>query len=549
MINCFGGAIKMLAKKNKTFLFLLLFCLLFSYGNVVIANDSNYEQQAQDYQSQGLEFDFKSTEINEAFRLLANATEMNIATTDSVSGELSITLNGVSFFEAIEIITRQEGLTYTIFQDTVIIGEADELVTRFEEKETRIYHLRNAEPEEIKDEIAHLVTQGEIKLNQRMNSIMITSHESILREVEDLIPRLDQARRQVSIKVRFQEVAREEMDDLGIDWSFGEISVLGVGELEVGDFDLRYPEMELDYQSFLEFLESESSSEMLANPRITTVEGEEATLHIGDTIPVVRNRSFDEQGNEVVEIADEEVGIDLSVLPRITEDNRILIDLEPEVTNITGMTTVAGSSHPETSVKNIKTQVEVEDGNTLVMGGLVQSFEETTKSQLPFLGSVPFLGRLFTNESTEIEERELIMFITPEIISNHDYDFGYESFSQTRVYNYQIEEGQDFSEVAELFNLSYVEIMQENKNVSREELFSEQEIQIPAPEDRFYEVQAGEDYDSIADEFDISVSDLKVMNNYQEIEENSVIILPINAETATDNNNLEEQIDLDQDTD
>ena len=511
----------MINKKDKIIFITVLICLLFTYSTLAEFNQE---------QGQGLEFDFKATELNEVFRLLSNVTEMNIVTTDSVSGEIDISLKGVSFFEAIEIITKKEGLDYTIFHDTVMIGEADELVERFEEKKTRVYHLENAEPEEVKNEISYLVNEGEINLNQRMNSIMITSYESTLRELEDLIPRLDQARRQVSVKVRFQEVSRDEMDDIGIDWSFGEISLLGVGELEIGGFDVKHPELELDYQSFLEFIEEQSSSEMLANPRVTTVEGKEATIHIGDTIPVIRNRRFDDSGNEEVEIEDEEVGIDLSVLPRITEDDKILIDLEPEVTNITGMTDIAGSSYPETSVKNVRTQLEVADGDTVVMGGLIQSSEVTNKRGVPLLSKIPGLGRLFSYESTEIEERELIIFITPEIISTHDYDFGYESFSETRVYNYQVPETKDFSEVGELFNLSYLEIMKDNKHISRSELFGDDELKISAPEDRFYQVEEGEDYDDIAEKFAISATDLKLMNNQQELEAGALIILPISAE-------------------
>ncbi len=511
----------MLSNNNKITLLVVLICLLFPYSTLAEFNQE---------QGQGLEFDFKATELNQVFRLLSNATEMNIATTDSVSGEIDISLREVSFFEAIEIITKKEGLDYTIFHDTVMIGRSDELVERFEEKKTRVYHLKNAEAEEVKNEISYLVNKGEINLNQRMNSIMITSYESILREVEDLIPRLDQPRRQVSVKVRFQEVSRNEMDDIGIDWSFGEISLLGVGELEVGDFDLKHPKLGLDYQSFLDFIEEQSSSEMLANPRITTVEGEEGTIHIGDTIPVVRNRRFDDSGNEEVEIEDEEVGIDLSVLPRITEDDKILIDLEPEVTNITGMTDIAGSSYPETSVKNLKTQLEVEDGDTVVMGGLIQSSEVISEMAVPLLSRIAGLGRLFSYQSAEIEERELIIFITPEIISTHDYDFGYESFSETRVYNYQLSEGKDFSEIGELFNVSYLEIMKENKHISQPEIFSNDKLKIPGPEDRFYHVEEGEDYDSIAEKFAISARDLKLMNNQQELEAGEVIILPISAE-------------------
>ncbi|MFW6238224.1 MAG: LysM peptidoglycan-binding domain-containing protein [Halanaerobiales bacterium] len=496
--------------------FILIFILSISTAAQVEINESEGESPTQ-----GLEVNFKETEINEAFRLLAETAEMNVVTTDGVSGEVTVYMHSVSFFEAVEILAKKQDLEYKILHDTVIVGPEDELKERFDEKQTRVYHLNNANPEEVEEEIEHLIIDGDLKINSRMKTIMVTDYKETLQKVEELLPRIDQPRRQVSIKVRFQEVSLDDTRELGIDWSFGEISLLGVeGNFE--DF-----EVNLDYQSLLDMLEEEGTSDMLANPRITTVEGEEASINIGDRIPLVRSRTFDEDGNEVVDISDEEVGIELAVTPRITEENKILMDLKPEVTNIARMVELADSRYPETSVKSMDTRVEVEDGKTIVLGGLIKENERTITFRVPFLSKIPFIGHLFRSEKVETEENELIIFITPEIISSHDYDFDYESLDTEEIYEYEVRNNDDFRTIGNIFNISYVRIMEQNKKISNNALSTGDKLEIPLPASRFYQIKDGDSYQSLAEEYQVSEDTLKKINNNKEIETGDEIVLPV----------------------
>nr|WP_239550851.1 SPOR domain-containing protein [Halanaerobacter jeridensis] len=287
---------------------------------------------------------------------------------------------------------------------------------------TEIFKLENANPEKIKENIDHLVEEGTIKINERTNSLIITTYQDDLEQIDQTIKGLDYSRQQVSLQVRFEEISHTKLKELGIDWKLGSKGEIDSSSNSDAD-SFQVGDLEFGYQASLNVLENSGAASVIANPKITTMAGEKAHINIGDEIPIVKVETTEEDDGTTetsTEVEYRNVGIDLNILPKIRENGKIFIDLQPEVTTFLEWKEVGQNRYPKTSVKKVQTKVEVKDGQTIAIGGLIQETERENMSKIPFLGDMPVLGKLFRTEKTEHEKRELVIFITPKIIDLDD---------------------------------------------------------------------------------------------------------------------------------
>jgi len=159
----------------------------------------------------------------------------------------------------------------------------------------------------------------------------------------------------------------------------------------------------------LQTLEQNRKANIISNPRITTVQNREAKILVGQKIPLIVQ---DVAGNPVSQL--QTIGIQLKVTPQLTDDKRIIMDLHPEVSDLSTQSTVQGGVIINTSEAD--TRVMVDDGQTAVIGGLIRTNESSVRRGVPFLMDVPLVGLLFSSTSTTRQNRELIIFITPRLI-------------------------------------------------------------------------------------------------------------------------------------
>ncbi|MFO0983254.1 MAG: type II and III secretion system protein [Planctomycetota bacterium] len=170
------------------------------------------------------------------------------------------------------------------------------------------------------------------------------------------------------------------------------------------------------FQAMLEILQAKGNAKLVASPQITALDGVEARIHIGETIPVP-TYSRNEQYNVtyVTGYQDRDVGTTMLVTPHVNDDRTVTLDVRPEVSVITGY---VGQFHevPIVAKRRAETQVRLVYGRTLVIGGLVRDKEITRESKVPLLGDIPLLGYLFRYQSTETEKTDLLIFVTPTIV-------------------------------------------------------------------------------------------------------------------------------------
>jgi type II secretory pathway component GspD/PulD (secretin) len=161
----------------------------------------------------------------------------------------------------------------------------------------------------------------------------------------------------------------------------------------------------------LEALETQNKANIISNPRITTVNNREASVVVGQQIPLIVQ---DFAGNAVTQLTT--IGIKLSVTPHINVGNKITMDVHPEVSDLAAQATVQGGIIINTTMAD--TRVMVNDGETAVIGGLIRSNESTTKRGVPVLMDIPLIGNLFRSNSRTKAKRELLIFVTPKILAD-----------------------------------------------------------------------------------------------------------------------------------
>jgi type IV pilus assembly protein PilQ len=405
--------------------------------------------------------EFREVDIKDILRQLAKQYNLNIVFSESVKGLVTVQLNNVSIDQALDSVITVNGFAYTKKENVYKVTTMEE--AEREGKQTKLFRLNNAEAVKLKDTLAKVLTSsGSIEADSRSNSIVVTDSLSVLSKIEGMIPSLDETTPQVLIEAKLIETSLTNTEKLGIDWS---TTLQAQGSKRPITFpfnpkgrdvtDSMYPPAgsaaadilassyafpyavksdftlgTLDFtglKAVMDFLKTRANTKLVAAPRIMTVNNQKATINVGQVVPVATYERNANTGNyEVTGWEQINIGINLEVTPQISPDGRIKLKLKPEVSNSAG--TIAADTinqRPIISTRKAETEVQIKDGQTIVIGGLVKTTQSRTDKKVPFLGDLPFLGKLFSRHeegsATEPEEKtDLLIFVTAHIIKDGD---------------------------------------------------------------------------------------------------------------------------------
>jgi general secretion pathway protein D len=341
--------------------------------------------------------------------------------------------------------------------------------------DTRVRYLRYADAEELatklqtqyqkaaKEQGGPAVT-GDITIwaDTPTNALIITAPPKIMRSMEQVIDKLDIRRLQVLLETIIVEVSAEKAADLGVTWAFGDADlenaigvtqfdgltgVTGLAGAVVGgttdgvalgnglSFGLgRLSNSGLSFVAIIEALEADTNTNIMGTPILTTLDNEEAEIRVGQEVPFVTG-SFTNTGsaggsvNPFTTVNREQVGLTLKLTPQINEGNAVRLKIEQELSSISESTQAVDLI---TSNRAINTTVIVEDGGTLVLGGLIREDLLEKEQRVPLLGSIPLLGALFRSTSTQKIKTNLMFFIRPTILRSAEQT----AFETNQKYNY-----------------------------------------------------------------------------------------------------------------
>jgi len=389
---------------------------------------------------------FSRTGIQTVLSTLASQVGFNLVLGPDVKGEIDVHLAQVDWSVALNTVVAANGYTYFWNDNVLVVMASDKDVP--EGLTHRVVNLRYANPTAVKNVLAGVLSsRGKIDVVGAVTApgatvagrpvLVLTESAPLIPSLLSLIDSLDVPVPQFEIGVKFIETDIDNRLGVGFNWptrlsgTVAERTSTGSGtnqtstgpaaEYKIQDGKIwRFGTLSVDQVTgFLEVLQQNGTSRLLSDPRVTVLENEQASIKVTTTYPVQTLNRFSEGGviQDIVSFQDLEVGITLTVVPRLNDSNQITLDVEPVVEEITGFTGPANNERPITAKRTVKTTVRVVDGATLVIGGLVRETKLETRRKIFLLGDIPLLGALFRHTSIEKKKTDLLIFITPHILT------------------------------------------------------------------------------------------------------------------------------------
>jgi len=382
-----------------------------------------------------MSLDVQGADVRTVLRSIAEFGKVNIIPDRDVEGPTNVRLVQVPWRQALDMVCESAGLT-AINRDVDVIRVAPRKVLLDEEVDrnsaarkreellplqTAIFVVKYANADELQKSVAFaLSSRGSSQVDTRTNSVLVTDIPDRLTQVGKMIHDLDTETLQVDITAKIVDVDVTTARQFGISWDLnnahwtkGRVS----GSI-AHDTPIANPTTSLkfgmvrswaDIDARIQAMESANKANIISNPSITTVNNRKARILVGKEVPLI---TLDTSGNPITEL--KKVGITLEVTPYINSENRVTMDLHPEVSDLSSQATVQGGIIFSTSEAD--TRVMVADGETAVIGGLISSNETNFETGIPILRSIPFIGALFRSSDVRKDRRELLIFVTPRIV-------------------------------------------------------------------------------------------------------------------------------------
>jgi type IV pilus assembly protein PilQ len=383
-----------------------------------------------------ISLDVQDAEIGTVMRSLASFSGVNIVTSPRVEGKVTVKLENVPWREALEVILRAHSFDYVEEHGIIRVDTAEELrkeeveakrvakqVEDLERLEMGLVVLNYANADEVRMALEQMLTKrGMIDVDARTNTLLINDIPDQVAILKEMAENLDTMTPQVEINARLLDMDARATRELGISWSIDnikDVSTNVVGSMSVdqaiqnpvGDLKVGSVQSWGDLMFTLEALERDNLAHIIANPIVTTTDNREASMLVGQKIPLI---VADEAGNAITQLTT--VGVLLKVTPHINDDTRITLDIHNEVSDLSSQATVQGGVIINTTEAD--TRVLVDNGETAVIGGLIRNVESTLNTGIPVLKDIPLLGLLFRSQSKTTADRELVIFLTPRIVTD-----------------------------------------------------------------------------------------------------------------------------------
>jgi len=392
--------------------------------------------------------DFRDADIQNVLRILSYKSGVNIVAGPEVTGLVTIQLRDVPWKQALDVILQTYGYGYDQRGNIITVTTIENLKKRREDAQllaeqevllTKTFPLNYAKAQTVIASVEKMVSnRGNVNYDERTNSLIVRDTSQNVELMEDIINRLDSTTPQVLIEAKIVETTLNSQENLGIDW-VTEATVSGAARPHIYPFtnhsnnkylrDDNFPDAEdtdftfgtLDFsqvQAVLELLKSRTDTNILSNPRIVTLDNQVAQIVVGSQYPIPSYVYNEEQARlQVNGFEYKDIGVIFNVTPHVNNAGYVTMDIEPKVTEILDFVTVENTSLPRLSAESAKTRVMIKDGETLVIAGLIKDRVTDLKKKIPILGDIPILGLVFTKSEKTAVKTDLLIFLTPHIIT------------------------------------------------------------------------------------------------------------------------------------
>jgi len=431
----------------------ILLCFLIINGFLFFSSINQVETQepAADLgvSTPGLvSLDFEATDIKDVMRVLSQKSGINIVLGQDVEAVITIQLKDVSWRQALDIILKNYNLTYKEEENLIRVMTLEQL--KIEEEKiplvSIIVILDFADVEDVKGSLdTMLSSRGSIETNNRTNALIITDIPDKVKLIKEVAEDLDLRTPQVMIEAMMVDIKLTDQESMGLDLTFRPnkletersfTQALQLAGTASGSIIFNKTLFEkLDLQALIELWQENKTVNILANPRIMTLDNLTATIELIEEIPYTQVTESTE-GGSLQSTQFKEAGIKLYVTPHITQKgNYISMNIKVEQSFRSGWTS---DGEPIIDSRNAETNLMVKDDETIVIGGLRKKEDTVTVDKNPILGDMPLIGALFRRTVKDFTNIDLLIFVTPKIITKPALSkkerVRFDEFSEKREY-------------------------------------------------------------------------------------------------------------------
>jgi type IV pilus assembly protein PilQ len=394
--------------------------------------------------------EFTNTDVRSVFRLLSEYSAVDIVVDPAVTGTVNTIVTNKTWQDVVHIVAKMLNLTVTNELGYLYVQKTDDYQKRLLERaaastaqdqsvrlQRKIVRISNAKADEMQAAVKDLLsTRGKITVVSRTNSLIIVDGPEQIAAIEKVLKQLDLETNQILIEAKLIQVQSDALQELGVNWSLSSGSGMGLttspnnlgsagalstttGAYRGASIINNTPTSSTAAQTVsfgllngnlgvsISHLLQNNKAEILATPQITTLDNKEAKIFMGSQVPI---QTKDVSGNTITTYVN--AGTELTVTPQITAPDRVMLNLKPhkdDYSVVSGVGVVIKKQEAETNVV-------VSDGETVVIGGLVERTQEDDETGIPLLKDIPVLGALFRYTHHEIVKKDLAIFVTPHIV-------------------------------------------------------------------------------------------------------------------------------------
>ena len=431
--------------KKGGLMVVMIFALVLATCGIVTAEAVAEEEEAevltelQQQMQKTISIAFRDTPIDDVIRAIAEKANVDIIKSPQVTGTVTATLTDVPLEEALNNILASHGYGYVADKNVIRVAPLAELAQKSEVLVSRIYRITYADVKDVAKTVKEFISQrGSVSASESTSNIIVTDTESRIKAIDTFIKEIDRITPQILVEARIYDITATDKLDLGIEWFVNRQSywdsttglpttnrqpyiqsmyggaVDKTANASIGTLNFGIWNDDLDIDATIRAEQEDINAKLLANPRILVLDNEEAIFDIVQEYPFVERTITGSTVTETVRFKD--IGTKLQVTPHVTRDGMLRLHIQPEFGVKVGDVTMISGTVPVVDTRKVDTIALVEDGQTVVIGGLRKKNVTQQTNKVPLLGDIPLLGLLFRFEGEDVANSELVVFITPRII-------------------------------------------------------------------------------------------------------------------------------------
>ncbi|KLE08714.1 secretin N-terminal domain-containing protein [Aliarcobacter butzleri] len=396
------------------------------------------------YSNDEININFKDIKVDDLIKITSKITKRNILVTQIINEKVDYIptqkITKENLFDILETTLKEKG--YFLVEENGVLKVKKVEIIKEEEQFTEVISLKNVDGVNIIKILDDVVnkkyinkpTKPFVSLDLESNSLVVMASKDELKQIKDLIQELDKEKAQVYVQAKIIEVNNELVNKIGISYGIINASARSDGinaissnlnggsnaiKEAVDTLGIRMSDVNiksgLALGASLNLLQQNGALDIVSEPSILAIDNKESSIYVGEKISVEISSTLTDGGLQRTNYEREDIGLTLKVKPRISSDTKLTLEINTLLEGIKS-TSVSAGQNPDTLKKEIKTAAILNNGESVIIGGLIENKNETIEQKVPVLGDIPLFGELFKNDSKMNKKNNLVIIVTPYMI-------------------------------------------------------------------------------------------------------------------------------------